>query len=213
VSPLQPIIISSLSLFSILFLSTSQSTISLRLLPPYAPRNESSFFVASYGRSSAISWSGIFATPCTMRKHMADRRIWLESSHAISRHSWLSGGRNWTTCYHWLSSPKTRHTICHSRLPHFGPRWDSWWWCGLFCWYQSRVPTVCWKSSRKQMSLLNRCSQLSACWERGWRTCKHRWFGNLISLAASTISRWEILLFSKPGSSQPAMQIVPNRTW
>jgi len=44
-----PIIISSLSFFSVLFLSSSQSTISLRLLPPYAPRNEASIFVASYG--------------------------------------------------------------------------------------------------------------------------------------------------------------------
>ena len=34
-----PIIISSLSFFSLLFLSSSQSTISLRLLPSYAPRN------------------------------------------------------------------------------------------------------------------------------------------------------------------------------
>jgi hypothetical protein len=44
-----PIIISSLSFFSLLFLSSSQSTISLRLLPPYAPRHETSIFVASYG--------------------------------------------------------------------------------------------------------------------------------------------------------------------
>ena len=43
-----PIIISSLSFFSLLFLSSSPSTISLRLLPPYAPRNETSIFVASY---------------------------------------------------------------------------------------------------------------------------------------------------------------------
>jgi len=43
-----PIIISSLSFFSILFLSSSQSTISLRLLAPYASRNEASIFVASY---------------------------------------------------------------------------------------------------------------------------------------------------------------------
>ena len=49
-----PIIISSLS-FSVLFLSSSQSTISLRLLPPYAPRNETSIFVASYGRSRVRS--------------------------------------------------------------------------------------------------------------------------------------------------------------
>jgi hypothetical protein len=48
------IIISSLS-FSVLFLSSSQSTISLRLLPPYAPRNETSIFVASYGSCSAQS--------------------------------------------------------------------------------------------------------------------------------------------------------------
>ena len=34
----------------------------LRLLPPYAPRNETSIFVASYGSCSAISWSGISAT-------------------------------------------------------------------------------------------------------------------------------------------------------
>jgi len=39
----------------IFFLSSSQSTISLRLLPPYAPRNETSIFVASYGSCSAIS--------------------------------------------------------------------------------------------------------------------------------------------------------------
>ena len=57
-----PIIISSLSFFSLLFLSSSQSTISLRLLPPYAPRNETSIFVASYGSCSAISCSGISAT-------------------------------------------------------------------------------------------------------------------------------------------------------
>ena len=44
-----------LSFFSLLFLSSSQSTISLRLLPPYAPRNETSIFVASYGSCSAIS--------------------------------------------------------------------------------------------------------------------------------------------------------------
>ena len=44
-----PVIISSLSFFSLLFLSSIQSTISLRLLPPYAPRNETSIFVASYG--------------------------------------------------------------------------------------------------------------------------------------------------------------------
>jgi len=44
-----PIIISSLFFFSLLFLSSSQSAISLRLLPPYAPRNETSIFVASYG--------------------------------------------------------------------------------------------------------------------------------------------------------------------
>jgi len=44
-----PIIISSLSFFSLLFLSPSQSTILLRLLPPYAPRNETSICVASYG--------------------------------------------------------------------------------------------------------------------------------------------------------------------
>jgi len=50
-----PIIISSLSFFSLLFLSSSQSTIMLRLLPPYAPRNETSIFVASYGSCSAIS--------------------------------------------------------------------------------------------------------------------------------------------------------------
>jgi len=37
------------------FLVSSQSTISLRLLPPYAPRNETSIFVASYGSCSAIS--------------------------------------------------------------------------------------------------------------------------------------------------------------
>ena len=43
-----PIIISSLSFFSLLFLSSSQSTISLRLLPPYTPRNETSIFVGSY---------------------------------------------------------------------------------------------------------------------------------------------------------------------
>ena len=49
------IIISSLSFFSLLFLSSSQSTISLRLLPPYAPRNETSIFVASYGSCSARS--------------------------------------------------------------------------------------------------------------------------------------------------------------
>jgi hypothetical protein len=45
------------------FLVSSQSTISLRLLPPYAPRNETSTFVASYGSCSAISCSGISATP------------------------------------------------------------------------------------------------------------------------------------------------------
>ena len=45
------------------FLVSSQSTISLQLLPPYAPRNETSIFVASYGSYSAISWSGISATP------------------------------------------------------------------------------------------------------------------------------------------------------
>jgi len=45
-----PIIISSLSILSLLYLSSSQSTISLWLLPPYAPRNETSIFVASYGR-------------------------------------------------------------------------------------------------------------------------------------------------------------------
>jgi len=50
-----PIIISSLSFFSLLFLSSSQSTISLRLLPPYAPRNETSIFVASYGSCPARS--------------------------------------------------------------------------------------------------------------------------------------------------------------
>jgi len=50
-----PIIISSLSFFSLLFLSPSQSTISLRLLPPYAPRNETSIFVASYGSYSVRS--------------------------------------------------------------------------------------------------------------------------------------------------------------
>jgi len=50
-----PIIISSLSFFSLLILSSSQSTISLRLLPPYAPRNETSIFVASYGSWSARS--------------------------------------------------------------------------------------------------------------------------------------------------------------
>jgi hypothetical protein len=50
-----PIIISSLSFLSLLFLSSSQSTISLRLLPPYAPRNETSIFVASYGSCSARS--------------------------------------------------------------------------------------------------------------------------------------------------------------
>ena len=49
------IIISSLSFFSVLFLSSSQSTILLRLLSPYAPRNETSNFVASYGRCNAIS--------------------------------------------------------------------------------------------------------------------------------------------------------------
>jgi hypothetical protein len=43
-----PIINSSLSFFSLLFLSSSQSTISLRLLPPYAPRKETSNLVASY---------------------------------------------------------------------------------------------------------------------------------------------------------------------
>jgi hypothetical protein len=37
------------------FLVSSQSTISLRLLPPYAPRNETSIFVASYGSCSARS--------------------------------------------------------------------------------------------------------------------------------------------------------------
>jgi hypothetical protein len=50
-----PIIISSLSIFSVLFLSSSQSTISLRLLPPYAPRNETSIFVASYESCCAQS--------------------------------------------------------------------------------------------------------------------------------------------------------------
>jgi hypothetical protein len=50
-----PIIISSLSFFSVLFLSSSQSIISLQLLPPYAPRNETSIFVACYGSCSAIS--------------------------------------------------------------------------------------------------------------------------------------------------------------
>ena len=50
-----PIIISSLSFFSLLFLSSSQSTISLLLLPPYAPRYETSIFVASYGSCSAQS--------------------------------------------------------------------------------------------------------------------------------------------------------------
>jgi hypothetical protein len=44
-----PIIISSLSFFCLLYLSSSQSTISLRLLPPYAPQNEISMFVSSYG--------------------------------------------------------------------------------------------------------------------------------------------------------------------
>jgi len=50
-----PIIISSLFFFSLLFLSSSQSTISLRLLPPYAPRNETSIFVASCGSCSERS--------------------------------------------------------------------------------------------------------------------------------------------------------------
>jgi len=40
---------SALSFFSLLFLSSSQSTILLQLLPPYTPRNETSIFVASYG--------------------------------------------------------------------------------------------------------------------------------------------------------------------
>jgi hypothetical protein len=48
-----PIIISSLSFFSLLFLRSSQSTIALRLLPPYAPRNKTSIFVASHGSCSA----------------------------------------------------------------------------------------------------------------------------------------------------------------
>jgi len=43
------IIISSLSFFSLLFLNPSQSTISLRLLPPNAPQNKMSVFVACYG--------------------------------------------------------------------------------------------------------------------------------------------------------------------
>jgi len=50
-----PIIISSLSFFSIVFLSSSQSTISLRLFPPYASQMETSIFVSSYGRRSARS--------------------------------------------------------------------------------------------------------------------------------------------------------------
>jgi len=37
------------------FLVSSQSIISLRLLPPSAPRNETSIFVASYGSCSARS--------------------------------------------------------------------------------------------------------------------------------------------------------------
>jgi len=61
-----PIIISSLSFFSLLFLSSSQSIISLRLLSPYAPRNETSIYLASYGSCSAISWSGISATTPTV---------------------------------------------------------------------------------------------------------------------------------------------------
>jgi len=50
-----PIIISSVCFFYLLFLSSSQSTISLRLLPPYAPGNETSIFIASY-RSYRV-WS------------------------------------------------------------------------------------------------------------------------------------------------------------
>jgi hypothetical protein len=50
-----PIIISSLSFFSLSFLSSSQSTVSLRLLPPYTPRNETSIVVASYGSCSELS--------------------------------------------------------------------------------------------------------------------------------------------------------------
>ena len=50
-----PIIISSLSFFSLLILSPSQSTISLRLLPPYSPRNETSILLASNRRGSVRS--------------------------------------------------------------------------------------------------------------------------------------------------------------
>jgi len=40
---------SSTHRFPCCFLVSSQSTITLRLLPPYAPQNETSIFVASYG--------------------------------------------------------------------------------------------------------------------------------------------------------------------
>jgi hypothetical protein len=43
------IFISSLSFFSLLFLISSKSNISLRLFPHYAPRDETSIFIASYG--------------------------------------------------------------------------------------------------------------------------------------------------------------------
>jgi hypothetical protein len=50
-----PIITSSLSSFSLLSLSSTQSTISQQLLPPFARQNETFIFVTSYAIGSAPS--------------------------------------------------------------------------------------------------------------------------------------------------------------
>jgi len=93
-----------------------------------------------------------------------------------------------------------------------GRTWDSCRWSWLICWYRSRVPTRCWKSACKQISLWNSSCQISTCWESGYRKHKQGWFCKLISVAAHTISRWEIYIFLPLGSHRSAMQIFHNQS-
>jgi len=106
------------------FLVSSQSTISLRLLPPYTPRNETSIFVASYGSCSAISWPGISAPngALTRRSFLkieygkvswqretddsATIRKWVK----LTQRDWKSGLRAETTPQQQLNTDHARRT-------------------------------------------------------------------------------------------------------
>jgi len=82
----------------------------------------------------------------------------------------------------------------------------------FICWFWPRMLTGISKSTWMQMNSLEWWCVISACWENCFRKHKQGWCWKLISLAACTISKWELQLCLSPGFTWSAIAIQLNRS-